>query len=215
MIADNLDNPDKGLRQLIMAPQARIMQLFNSMAEAYYRIHKEGKKEIISDKYSQQYGNGDMVESRESFAGNVERLADKILKNGMLKNKVLLKPEAKEVFQQKWRYSPNGIQKLNDWLFDEDNQEEVKYFYELVFNALKIKDEGDFCKNSVDFLATQVTGAKKDPNLLKAKKILDHMVISLAGDRYNSLSTQSKYRTKNIAAYAFFIKAKLLLCKKL
>ncbi len=214
-IADNLDSPKYGLVNLVMANYSRIRQLFSSMADAYYRIHKEGKKEVISGQYANQYGEGEMVEARESFAGNIERLVDKILKNGSLKRRVLLTPDSLKLFKDKWNLAQTSVQKMNDWLFDEDNQEEIKYFYELIFDNMKIKDEGDLCSYEPVALASKITSAKKDPNLLKAKEVIDHMLMSIMGKDYDKKGQQTLYRARAIGALAFIIKAKLLLCKKI
>jgi hypothetical protein len=213
-IANNLNHEREGLRKIIETIWSRYEQLFRSIRNAYYKTHQEGKKEIISDKYSQQYGNGDMVESKESFSGNIERLVDKIEKNAMLKKKALLKPEAQSILKEKFNVSTSGIEKLNKWIEDEDNHEEIRYFFELVFNNLKPRNESDICKYDVASLAPKVTSAKKDENLLKAKEILDHALSDILGNQYKTFGEQSKYRYKLIIAYALIIYAKSMLCKK-
>jgi hypothetical protein len=214
-IANNLNHEREGLRKLIETIWSRYEQLFKSMRNAYYKTHQEGKKEIISDKYSQQYGNGDMVENKESFSGNIERLVDKIEKNAMLKKNVLLKPEAIKVFKDRFNISTAGIQKINNWIEDEENQDELKYFFELLFTTLKPRNEQDICKYDVQNLAYKVTGAKKDPNLLKAKEIINHALEEILGEKYRTLGTQSIYNYRPMMAYAFIIYAKIMLCKKL
>jgi hypothetical protein len=213
-IANNLNNDREGLRKLIETIWSRYEQLFRSMRNAYYKTHKEGKKEIISDKYSQQYGNGDMIESKESFSGTIERLVDKIEKNSMLKKNSLLKPEAQKIFKDKFNVSSAGIKKISDWIEDEDNQDEVRYFFELVFTTLKPRNETDICKFDVESLAPKVTSAKKDPDLLKAKEILNHALSDILSNQYKSFGEQSKYRYRLIMSYALIIYAKSMLCKK-
>jgi hypothetical protein len=184
------------------------------MRNAYYKTHKEGKKEIISDKYSQQYGNGDMVESKESFSGNIERLVDKIEKNAMLKKNVLMKSDAQKIFKDKFNISQNGIKKINDWIEDEDNQDELKYFFELVFTSLKPKSEQDICQYDIPVLATKVSSSKKEPNLIKAKEIIYHALEEILGDKFKTFGKQSIHRFRLLIAYAFMIYAKIMLCKK-
>jgi hypothetical protein len=214
-IANNLNDDREGLRKLIETIWSRYEQLFRSMRNAYYKSHKEGKKEIISDKYSQQYGNGDMVESKESFSGNIERIIDKIEKNSMLKRNILLKPESQKIFKDKFNISQDGIRKINDWIEDDDNQEELHYFFELVFATLKPKSEMDICQYNIPALATKVTSSKKDPNLVKAKEILDHVLEELLGQKFKSYGYQSIARFRLVVAYSFMIYAKVMLCKKI
>lgn len=213
-IPNNLDDPREGLRKLIESEYGRIKQLFDSMKKAYYKVHKEGKKEVTSDKYGQQYGEGDMVESKESFSGTIERLVDKIEKNSMIKKRVLMNQETQKHFKDRFNISSAGIEKMSRWIEDDDNQDEVRYFYELVFTSLKPKSETDICKYDVNTLAKSITSAKKDPNLLKAKEILDHMLLAILGDTYKSKGTQTIYLLKSIASYALITYAKLMLCKK-
>jgi hypothetical protein len=214
-IPNNLDSYTEGLRKLIETNYSRFTQLFKSIRDAYYKTHKEGKKEIISGTYKSQYGNGEMVETHEGFSGNIERLVDKIQKNSMLKKNTLTSPAAKQIFKVKYNISDASIKKLNDWFTEDDNQDELKYFYELVFTSFKPKNEGDICKFDIPVLAMKITSSKKDPELLKAKEILDHVLISILGTKYNTLGVQSLYSLKGMVAYAFMIHAKTLLCKKL
>jgi len=214
-IRDNLDDPKKGLIRLITTIWSRYEQLFRSMRKAYYDSHKAGKKEIISDKYSQQYGSGDMVESKESFSGNIERLVDKIEKNSMIKRNVLLKPEAKNIFKERFNVSDTGIKKINDWIEDDENQDELKYFYELVFTTLKPKNEHDICQYDIPILAKKVTSSKKESNLLKAKEIIGHILEEILGEKYSTLGTQNAYHFRLLTAYALMTYAKIMLCKKI
>ncbi len=213
-IPSNLDSHTEGLRKLVDTAYSRIAQIFTSVAEHYYRLYKSGTKEIISGQYQNQYGEGDMVEARESFSGNIERIIDKMQKNAMLKRNILTAPASKKILKDKWNMGDAAIKKMNDWFEDDDNEEEIKYFFELVFTKLKPQNETDVCKFEVNKLSELVTGARKDPQLLKAKEILEHMIMAIAGDNYNRVGIQSKYKMRNFASYGFMIYAKTLLCKK-
>jgi len=215
-ISDNLDSHTEGLRKLIETNYSRFHQLFRSVRDAYYRTQKEGKKEIISGQYQNQYGEGDLVEARESFSGNIERITDKIIKNAMIKRNVLMRPESKEIFKEKFNVSDASLKKINDWFMDDDNQDELKYFYELVFTNLKPKNEMDVCQLDIPILANKITSAKKDTHLLKAKEILDHVLLSILGtQKFDALGNQSLYRLRAMISFGFAINSKLLLCKKL
>jgi hypothetical protein len=215
-IPDNLDSPTEGLRKIIDTLFSRFSQIFQSVSDAYYRSHKSGKKEIISSQYQNQYADGEMVQARESFTGNVERLVDKILKNALLKRNVILSPQSKEALKTKYKLSDAQIKKINDWVMDEDNHEELKYFYELVFTNMKVRNESDICQFELPILAAKITGAKKDPELLKAKEIIDHVLISLVGDsKFKTMGIQSLYRARAIIAMSLMINAKIQLCKKI
>ena len=213
-IANNLDHKSEGLIKLVVAEYNRIKQLFDSMKKAYYRIQKEGKKSVITSKYGQQYGEGDMVEQKESFSGNVERLVDKIEKNSMLNRNVIMRPEGQKALKTRLNISTAAIKKISDWIEAEDNQDEVRYFFELFFTVLKPQNETDICKYDMEVLGKRVSGEKKDPNLLKAKEILNHAVASILGPSYKSLGEQSKSRTRLMVAYSFMTYMKLILCKK-
>ena len=215
IIADNLGDDKAGLIRLITTGYSRFVQLFRIVAQHYYRMHKEGRSEIISGQYKNQYGSGEMVEAKESFSGDVDRLVNKIQMNAMLKPDILMDPRSKKYFKEKWKLSESQLKLFNDWFTEEENQEELKYFYELLFNYLKPRNEGDICKYDVMTLGKTVTSAKKDKQLLKAKEIISHLLISIMGKRYNTLGTQSLHRAKGIASQTFAMYAKLLLCKKL
>jgi hypothetical protein len=214
-IPNNLDSHTEGLRKLIETNYSRFTQLFKSIQKAYYATQKEGKKEIISGTYGNQYGSGEMVEANEGFSGTVERLTDKIQKNSMLKKNILMTPESKAIFKQKFNISEPSIKKISDWFEEEDNHDELKYFYELTFSNLKPRNESDICKYDIPVLAAKITSTKKDEHLLKAKEILDHVLLAILGNKYKSLGTQSLYRARSVIAYAFMIYAKILLCKKI
>jgi hypothetical protein len=214
-IADNLNHDKEGLRKLIETTFSRYSQLFRSMKNAYYKTHEEGKKEVVSAKYGQQFGDGDMVESKESFSGTIERIVDKIEKNHMLKKNVIMKPESLKIFKDKFNISQDSIRKINNWIEDEDNADELKYFYELAFTNMKPKTDHDVCQFDIPILANKITSSKIDPNLKKAKEILDHVLLDILGERYKSMGSQSLYRLRNVIAHAFMIHAKVMLCKKL
>ncbi len=213
-IGNNLDSHTEGLRKLIETNYSRFNQLFRSVRDAYYRSQKEGKKEIISGQYKNQFGEGEMVEARESFSGNIERLVDKIQKNAMIKRNILISPESKAIFKEKFNVSEASLRKINDWFMDDENADEIKYFYELAFTHLKPSNESDICKYEIPVLANKITSAKKDKHLLKAKEILDHVLNAILGNKFASLGQQSLYRLRAMIAYAFMINAKVLLCKK-
>jgi len=214
-IPNHLDHEREGLRKLIEANKSRLRQVIDSLREHYYKAAAEGKKEIISGMYTNQYQEGDLVEKRESFSSTIERLVDKIQKNAMMKRNILLQPATKALFQEKFKLSENSLRLFEKWLEDDDNQEEIKYFFELIFTSFKPKDESDVCQFDVEVLANRITGAKKDKELLKAKEILDHMVMSIVGPKYNTMASSSIARAKNIAAFAIIAYAKVLLCKKI
>ena len=214
-IPDNLDSFTEGLRKLIETNHSRFYQLFMSIQKAYYKTHGEGKKEIISGLYANQYGDGDMVETRETFSGTVERLVDKIQKNALLKTNILNHYDAKAKLKKKFMLSDASIRGLNTWLDNDDNQEELRYFFELVLTNFRPKDESDICKFNVEVLSNKITGAKKDPDLLKAKEVIEHAIMALTGDKYNKLTKTSLYRAKLIVSYSLVMYMKLLLCKKL
>jgi len=213
-IANNLDSDKEGLRKLIETEWSRFVQLFRSMRNHYYKLQKEGKKEIVSNKYGNQFGDGDMVESKETFSGNIERLVDKIEKNAMIKRNVLMKPEALQIFKDKFNISRTGVQKMNDWIEDDDNKDELKYFFELVFTSLKPKTETDICQFDIPALAYKVTGAKKDQHLIKAKEIIGHILEEVLGERHRTLGKSSIDRYRPVIGFALMIYAKIMLCKK-
>jgi len=214
-IANNLDDHREGLRKIIETEWSRFVQLFRSMRKHYYQSHVDGKKESITNKYGQQFGDGDMVEAKETFSGNIERLVDKIEKNAMLKKNVIMRPESLAMFKEKFNISRDGVQKINIWLDDPDNSDELKYFYELLFTTLKPKNEMDVCKFDIPALAYKVTSSKKDPNLAKAKEILNHILENIMGDKFKTQGTQTIYRLRSVAATALMVYAKLMLCKKI
>ncbi len=213
-IANNLDHKTEGLRKLIETNYVRLDQSFRSMKDAYYRVSQSGKKEIISGSFKNQFGDGDMVEARESFSGNIERLVDKMQKNAIMKKNLLMKPDAKNIIKDKFRISDASIQKVNNWLDDEDNHEEIKYFFELLFANLKPRSEADICKYDIPVLANMVSSSKKDKNLLKAKEILTHALMAVLGDKFKTLGVQNASRLRSMISYSFMIYAKVLLCKK-
>jgi hypothetical protein len=214
-IANNLNHLTEGLRKLIDTNHSRFNQLFQSISDAYYRVHKQGKKEIVSGQYQNQYGEGEMTEARENFSGNIERLVDKIQKNSLMKRNVILKPEAQQMFKERYNLGTPSIKKINDWFEDDDNENEIKYFFELLFTVLKPKNEFDVCQYDILTLASKITTAKKDEHLLKAKEILDHVLRSVLGTKFDTLGVQNLYKLRAVVAYAFMIYAKSMLCKKI
>ncbi len=214
-IPDNLDSKTEGLRKLIETNWSRLVQALRSIKDAYYRTHKLGKKEIISGQYQNQYEAGEMVEARETFSGTLDRIVDKIQKNAILKRNVILRPEVKKVYKDKWNIGESTVKKINDWIMDEDNAEELKYFYELTFTGLKPKTEADICQYSVTALADRVTGSRKNKELIKAKEVLKHSLQDILGDKYKNLGAQNEYRLIQIMSFSFMANAKIQLCKSM
>ena len=213
-IADNLDSDTEGLRKLMESAFGRIIQLFRSIKKHYYNAIREGKKEVTSSNYGQQHGDGDMVESRESFSGNVERLVDKIEKNSMLKKNVLVNDTVLRELKKHYQVTYGGIKLIQDWIEDEENEEEIRYFYELVFGTMKPKSETDICHYDAKTIASKITTSKKDEALLDAKKVLDHALVDILGEDILKKGPGTVYKAKSIIALCLIMHAKVMLCKK-
>lgn len=212
-IANDLNSFSEGLIKLIVANRNRFAQLFQSISDAYYKTYTEGKKEITTSSFENQYGEGDLIETRETFSNTIEKLVDKIQKNSFLRKNSLEGKDAKEVLKGKFIISDRQIALIDKWIYDEENHEELHHFYELIFNSFKPKNEHDICKYDVEILAKKVSGAKKDPYLIKAKSTLDNVAYSLVGDKVEAIGQPRLYQLKMMISFALIIHAKIMLCR--
>ncbi len=204
-----------GLKRIISTLRSRYNQLLKGIAEAYYRSYAQGKKESVGALQKESFDSGsDMVERNEHFSGIVERVADKVSKNAVLKTKVLSKNPAKDFLYKKFFISNTVIDKIDAWLDDEENEEDLKYFIELVVAGVKPKAEEEVCSLNIEVLANRISSARKDENFQKAKELVAGITKAIF-EKSGSLSTQLDYRYRKIVMVSLITYIKILLCKGL
>jgi len=204
-----------GLKRIISTLRSRYNQLLKGIAEAYYRSHAQGKKESVSALQKESFDSGsDMVEKNEHFSGIVERVADKVSKNSVLKNKVLSKNPAKDFLYKKFFISNQVIDKIDAWLDDEENEEDLKYFIELAIAGVRPSKEEEICNLNIEVLANRISSARKDENFQKAKELVAGITKDIF-EKSGTLSTQLDYRYRKIVMISLLTYIKLLLCKSL
>lgn len=214
-IAANPMDVYAGLKRIISTLRSRYNQLLKGIAEAYYRSHAQGKKESVGALQKESFDSGsDMVEKNEHFSGIVERVSDKVSKNAVLKNKVLSKNPAKDFLYKKFFISNQVIDKIDSWLDDEENEEDLKYFIELVIAGVRPKKEEEICELNIEVLANRISSARKDENFQKAKELVAGITKAIF-EKSGSLSTQLDYRYRKIVMVSLITYIKILLCKGL
>jgi hypothetical protein len=214
-IAKNPMEQYSGLKRIITTLRSRYNQLLKGIAEAYYNAHKEGKKESVGSIHQESFDkNSDMVERQEHFSGIIERVTDKVQKNAVLKSKVLSKNPAKDFLFKKFYISNSVIDSIDTWLDDEENDEDLKYFIELVIAGAKPKKEEELCSLNIEVLANKISSSRKDENFQKAKELVAGITKTIF-DKRGELSTQLDYRYRKIVMVSLLTYIKLLLCKSL
>lgn len=214
-IANNPMDVYAGLKRIISTLRSRYNQLLKGIAEAYYRSHAQGKKEAVGSLQKESFDSGsDMVERTEHFSGIVERVADKVSKNSVLKNKVLSKNPAKDFLYKKFFISNQVIDQIDKWLDDDENEEDLKYFIELVIAGVKPQKEEEICSLNIEVLANRISSARKDENFQKAKELVAGITKNIF-EKSGSLSTQLDYRYRKIVMVSLITYIKILLCKGL
>jgi len=204
-----------GLKRIISTLRSRYNQLLKGIAEAYYRSYKEGKKEAVGSLQKDSFDSGsDMVERNEHFSGIVERVADKVSKNAVLKRKVLQKPIPKEFLYKKFFISDAVISKIDNWLDNDENEEDLKYFIELIISGIKPKSEEEICALNIEVLANKINSARKEESFQKAKELVAGITKAIF-EQNGELSTQLDYRYKKIVMVSLITYIKILLCKGL
>ena len=209
----------EGLKRVLTVIRPRFNQLFKNLAKNYYKAVESGKSESVHELRSTTYENsGEMVEKKEHFNNIIERLSDKILKNGILKSKVIEKSPIKDMLYKKFFLSNQVIQKIDSYLDDDQNKEDLKYYIELVLNGLKLKSEEELCTINMEVLANRITSSRKDEYFNKLKKFNTSIAISVLHtptENKNNISTQNEYRYSKIMMIAVLNYFKFLNCKSI
>lgn len=209
----------EGLKRVITVIRPRFNQLFKNLAKNYYKAIESGKSESVHELRSKSYENsGEMVEKKEHFNNIIERLSDKIIKNGILKSKVIEKSPIKDMLYKKFFLSNQVFQKIDKYLDDDQNQEDLKYYIELLLNGLKLKSEDELCTINMEVLANRITSSRKNEYYDKLKKFNTSIAISVlhaSNEDKGHISTQNEYRYSKIMITAILSYIKFLNCKSI
>jgi hypothetical protein len=208
-----------GLKRVITTIRSRYNQLFKNLATNYYKAVESGKSESVHELHSTSYENsGEMVEKKEHFNNIIERLSDKIIKNGLLKSKVIEKSPIKDMLYKKFFLSNQVIQKIDQYLDDDNNKEDLKYYIELLLNGLKLRSEEELCGMNMEVLANRITSSRKDEYFDKLKKFNTSIAINILhtpNENVKHISTQNEYRYSKIMITAILSYIKFLNCKSI
>jgi len=216
-IAGNPTERYAGLKRVITTIRSRYNQLFKNLASNYYKAIEKGKMESVHELHSTSYENsGEMVEKKEHFNNIIDRLSDKIIKNGLLKNNILEKTPVKDILYKKFFLSNTVLQKIDKYLDADENKEDLKYYIELLLNGLKLKNEEDLCSLDMEVLANRITSSRKDEYFDKLKKFNASLAINilhLPNESAGHISTQNQYRYSKIMITSILLYIKFLNCK--
>jgi len=208
-----------GLKRIITTIRSRYNQLFKNLATNYYKAVESGKSESVHELHSTSYENsGEMIEKKEHFNNIIERLSDKILKNGLLKTKVIQRSPIKDMLYKKFFLSNQVIQKIDQYLDDDQNKEDLKYYIELLLNGLKLRNEEELCSMNMEVLANRITSSRKDEYFDKLKKFNTSIAINVLhapNEDTKHISTQNEYRYSKIMITAILSYIKYLNCKSI
>ena len=214
VISKNPTQEYDGLKRIITTIRSRYNQLLKHISKAYYKAYSEGKREGSSAMYDKQHEDGvNVVEKNEHFSSIIERISDKIIKIATLKKKVLEKEPARSFLYKKFFISAGIIQKIDDFLDNEENHEDLQYFIELLLTGYRVKTEEEICRMDVDVIANKINSAKKEEYYLKAKELVSGIANSVFNDE--NANTNTKYRNRKILLTALLVYFKILNCKKI
>lgn len=209
----------EGLKRVITVIRPRFNQLFKNLAKNYYKAIESGKSESVHELRSKSYENsGEMVEKKEHFNNIIERLSDKIIKNGILKSKVIEKSPIKDMLYKKFFLSNQVFQKIDKYLDDDQNREDLKYYIELLLNGLKLKSEDELCTINMEVLANRITSSRKNEYYDKLKKFNTSIAVSVLhapNEDKGHISTQNEYRYSKIMITAILSYIKFLNCRSI
>ena len=215
-VMQNAADPKNGLRKILTSIQPSLQSLFQgTLSKHYYYAYEHGLKETSVSTHGSAYDSGgDMIETRETFKNLVEQMIDKLDKNIILANNVLLSTDVKSALKAKFALSDNAIMKLNQWFDDESNHEDIKMLTEYLIQGLHPNSEEEFCRYSIDTLANQIGNAKKNTYFLKIKEYRKLIAKAIFGPNIENMNYQTYARILNIVNYAIIAYIKKLLCKK-
>jgi len=205
-----------GLKRVITTIRSRYNQLFKNLAKNYYDAQKSGKMESVHDTHGNAYENsGEMVEKKEHFNDFIEKTTDKIIKNGYFKNKLIQKSPIKDLMFKKFFLSTSVISKIDDYLDNDENKEDIKYYIELLLNGLKIKSDDELCSLNIEILANKITSSRKNDYFNKLKEYNTGIAVNVlhTPSEVNNINKQNEYRYSKIFMTAMLAYIKLLTCK--
>jgi hypothetical protein len=218
-IANDPTHHYAGLKRVITTIRSRYNQLFKNLATNYYKAVESGKSESVHELHSTSYENsGEMIEKKEHFNNIIERLSDKIIKNGLLKTRVIEKSPIKDMLYKKFFLGNQVIQKIDQYLDDDNNKEDLKYYIELLLNGLKLRNEEELCGMNMEVLANRITSSRKDEYFDKLKKFNTSIAINVLhvpNEDTKHISTQNEYRYSKIMITSILSYIKFLNCKSI
>jgi len=215
------------IRQDVTSKSTGIVKIFNellstfntliqNLANKYYEAHEKGWEEVVNTTHNQAYGNGEMVESRETFRNILDQLLDKFNKNQMLASKVLLSNDVKHALKMKFNMSDKIINDyLNPYFDDEDNHEDLKMGFEYFLMGAKPDSDEEFCSYDMSKYLTNVGNAKKNEYFNKLKIYRKQVTAQIFKPEENKISATNYYRLENMVLYALLLYFKKITCSKI
>ena len=214
-LRQDLANPIMGLKKILDDNYANIRQLVTqTIARKYYEAYENGWKEVSVSTHDQAYGDGEMVESRDTFRNVLDQLVDKFNKNQMMAYDVIMQNDAKQAIIRKFSIKPAAIEKLNEFFNDDENHDDLRMATELLIHALKPKNEEEFCSLNIDAILTKVGNAKKNEYMIKFNKYRKQITETVF-DKSKVTSQSTWYRLESIVLYSLLIYIKKLTCSSI
>jgi len=205
-----------GLKRIITTIRSRFNQLMSGISKLYYKAYEEGKREGVGNLYKNSHHDShDQVERNEHFSGMVERVADKILKVSTLKKKVIQSNPIKDLLYKKFYISNIVLAKIDDYIENHLESEDLKYMIELLFAGMKFSKEDQLCSLDINIISNNITGAKKSPELIKLKELIYGISDTIFEQKSGQMSSTAEYRQRKITMMAFIAYIKLLHCKRI
>jgi len=202
-----------GIRRILTTIRSRYNQLMKGIGVAYYDAYSKGKKESVAGSHQSSYADSkEQTETREHFSGVIERVTDKIMKNGSLRTKVLSKDPIKKFLYGKFFLSNSVISKIDDYL--DADKEDLKYYIELLLSGLKLKSEEELCGLNLEVLANRITSSKKDEYFKKLKELNEGITTQIFGTDVNK-NIQNKYRYNKITIVSILSYIKFMSCRSI
>ena len=213
-IASNPLDEYAGLKRIITTLRSRFNQLLKLISQRYYLAYNEGKREGTSTLYKKSYtDSNEMIEKNEHFSNLTEKISDKILKIASLKKRVISTDPIRSLLYNKFYVGNQVLQKIDKYLDDEDNHDDLKYMIELLIAGIKPKSEEEICSMNIEVLANRISSSKKDEYFIKLKALVNGINTTLFEEQ--NKSTQSEYRNRKILLLSILAYVKLLHCKRI
>ena len=204
--------PNEYAIRLFMQAWGRLNQVFKTVAQLYYEAYRKGEKDITVQTVAKDEQG--MLNVQDSLLESaIELIIDKFKKAHMIKP-VQLPAQEKQYLAQKMIVTQQSIDKIEEYLNNSRNLEQISQQLLYLLKALNVRSENDVHKLPIIYSVDKVMGKKGEINSVHFKNLIDESLGEIFGQVFmKSISVTQRLKLRKLYGYILFYQLKAIISK--